>query len=265
LFLVMKRYDCTLKEYLSTQSSLPLRTRLLILTQVLGGVAHLEQNLIAHRDLKTDNILMDISQGYDYPEVVIADFGCCLADKSLGLDVPFRTFDTDRGGNAALTAPEIANAVPGTWKYLSYKKSDAWSAGTLAYEIFGTPNPFYEVRNSDRLDSRTYKEEDLPTVDGASHILQKLISSLLRRNPNQRISAETAFNVCILLLWAPSQWSDTRFPNDDEILQWLVCLTAKSLCHSSDELEFKIMRNFLRKVKFSVLKSAVQWIVQFRK
>lgn len=37
----------------------------------------------------------------------MSDFGCALADKKTGLVVPFRSYDTDRGGNAALMAPEV--------------------------------------------------------------------------------------------------------------------------------------------------------------
>ena len=35
------------------------------------------------------------------------------ADKQLGLKVPFTSNEIDRGGNAALMAPEIATAQPG--------------------------------------------------------------------------------------------------------------------------------------------------------
>lgn len=60
------------------------------------------------RDLKTDNVLLDVSEGYDVcPTLVITDFGCCLADKVNKLDLPYKTADTDRGGNIALMAPEV--------------------------------------------------------------------------------------------------------------------------------------------------------------
>jgi len=129
--------------------------------------------------------LVNLSNGREHPEIVISDFGCCLADKTHGLSLPFRTYDTDRGGNAALTAPEISTAVPGTWKYLNYKKSDAWSVGAIAYEIFGKCNPFYGSDSVTRLDSRTYSEKDLPSVSGCSQTIQAVIQQLLLRNPDQ--------------------------------------------------------------------------------
>lgn len=76
----------------------------------------------------------------------------------------------------------LKTAVPGAWKYLNYKNSDAWTCGAIAYEIFGNPNPFY---GENHLDGRTYTDNDLPTVNHANPIVQKLIKGLLKRNPDQ--------------------------------------------------------------------------------
>lgn len=42
-----------------------------------------------------------------YPNIALTDFGCALAEKNSGLVIPFRSYDTNRGGNAALMAPEV--------------------------------------------------------------------------------------------------------------------------------------------------------------
>lgn len=64
--------------------------------------------LVSFRDLKTDNVLLDVSEGDDIcPALAITDFGSCLADKDNGLNLPYKTIDTDRGGNVALMAPEV--------------------------------------------------------------------------------------------------------------------------------------------------------------
>lgn len=200
---------------MKTHENLKFKTRLRIFTQLLDGVAHLEKVGIAHRyhitllyalftfyklcknvllfvpffrDLKTDNILLDLSHGSDNPQVVITDFGCCLSDKTNGLSLPFRTHDTDRGGNSSLMAPEVKTAVPGTWKWISYEKADAWALGAISYEIFGGPNPFYRTKDSlDKpLDSATYAESDLPALsEELTVVLRNVISALLQRNPNK--------------------------------------------------------------------------------
>ena len=112
------------------------------------------RNGVAHRDLKSDNLLIDrggrgeAEEGF--PRLVIADFGCCLTG---GLSLPFVTWETDRGGNAALMAPEVAKAKPGIFANIRYDKADVWTAGALAYEIFGAENPFY----SRHITSRNYR------------------------------------------------------------------------------------------------------------
>ena len=64
---------------------------------------------MAHRDLKiSDNILVNESTN-GMPHLVITDFGCCLAEKRLGLKLPFETDETSKGGNAELMAPEVEN------------------------------------------------------------------------------------------------------------------------------------------------------------
>ena len=70
-------------------------------------------SVCARRDLKTDNLLVDVSAGRQQPHLVIADFGCCLAETSGSLSVPFSSWDVDRGGNLALMPPEVSTETGG--------------------------------------------------------------------------------------------------------------------------------------------------------
>jgi hypothetical protein len=45
-----------------------------------------------------------------------------LSKSALCCRLPYRTYDTDKGGNAALMAPEVALAVPGTFTSINYAK-----------------------------------------------------------------------------------------------------------------------------------------------
>ena len=137
------------------------------------------------RDLKADNILLDISEESDNcATLVITDFGCCLADKNHGLFLPYNTHDIDRGGNAALMAPEIVTAEPGPFTSLNYSKSDLWTIGTIAYEIFGMKNPFYgSNKEKAMLKNYDYKEEDLPPLpESVPPVISALIASILMRS-----------------------------------------------------------------------------------
>lgn len=270
LFLVMRRYDCSLRDYLHQyRDQLAPRTSLILFTQLLEGVAFLGSVGVAHRDLKSDNLLLDLSGGPDYPRLVISDFGCCLADKNLGLRLPYRTYDTDKGGNAALMAPEVALAVPGTFTNISYAKSDLWTAGSIAYEIFGSENPFYSAQRGEKcLDSRTFTEEELPAMPGHVPVLVRhLIAALLARQPENRPTARQAATTCQLLLWAPSDWyREAKKVNRQQILEWLLTMTTKVLCESrwgntqSALQEYQLVATFLATLSLQDIRVALDWI-----
>lgn len=58
LFLLMKRYDTNLRDYINNTNT-EIRDKILILTQILEGVSHMNRHNVAHRDLKSDNILLE--------------------------------------------------------------------------------------------------------------------------------------------------------------------------------------------------------------
>ena len=97
LFLVMKRYDTSLAEYLTShRPSLTPRTSLFLLTQLMEAVAFLNSQGVAHRDLKADNILVSLASGPQFPHLVLTDFGCSLADPHNKLRLSFTSPDTYR-------------------------------------------------------------------------------------------------------------------------------------------------------------------------
>jgi PTEN induced putative kinase 1 len=119
--------------------------------------------------------------------LVLSDFGCCIADKRHGLQIPYATEEIDKGGNTALMAPEIITKVPGVFSVLNYGKSDLWASGAVAYEIFNGYNPFYSGGPSaEALKSVDYKDSDLPPLDEkVPHVIQKLVENILHRNPSK--------------------------------------------------------------------------------
>jgi len=218
------------------------------------------RNGIAHRDLKSDNLLIDVCDSF--PRLVISDFGCCLD----GLSLPFVTWETDRGGNAALMAPEVAKAKPGIFAKIRYDKADVWTAGTLAYEIFGAQNPFY----SRHITSRNYRSVDeLPKFpeEGVPVVVSHLVREMLDPNPRRRVSAEMAANICQLLLWMPSSWvQGKRYPGTQDLLQWLLTMTTKVLYESrysnsaGAEHEYHLIATFLSRFNLADLNACVDWI-----
>ncbi|VDP09371.1 unnamed protein product [Heligmosomoides polygyrus] len=130
----------------------------------------------------------------DVPHLVISDFGCALATGSW--KVKYFDDSVDLGGNRKTRAPEVVLAKPGPDVIVDFRMADTWAAGTLAYEIFTRVNPFYS-----RLDSATYKEEDLPNLSRfITKPVRDVIYNLLRRDPEERLLPHIAANVVSLSL-----------------------------------------------------------------
>lgn len=142
LFMLMKRYDHNLCDFL-TLNDVPMRTRVVMFAQLLEANAHLNRFGVAHRDLKSDNILIDASSD-SLPILVLSDFGCCIADKKFGLRMPYPTDEICKGGNQALMAPEIINKQPGTFSVLNYTKSDLYEQ--VFFLFFSLSNHFCPVK-----------------------------------------------------------------------------------------------------------------------
>ncbi|XP_040161078.1 serine/threonine-protein kinase pink-1, mitochondrial [Anopheles arabiensis] len=271
LFLLMKRYNINLKDYLR-QPGVDMRTRILLFAQLLEAVAHLNRHGVSHRDIKSDNILIELRPNMP-PTLVLTDFGCCIADKRHGLRIPYTSDEIDKGGNVALMAPEIIEQLPGTFAMLNYTKADLWACGAIAYEIFGSNNPFYSDVNS-ALKNTTYEEDMLPAMDqNVPRLIQCLVQNILQRNPSKRLSPDIAANVVQLFLWSPSSWLRDRYvPSSNEILQWLLSLTTKILCEGPLRVtpdgtmgrrtytEYLLIASFLTRVRLERIKRALDWI-----
>lgn len=266
LFLVMKKYPTNLKDYLknefSQNKSLPLTTSISLLAQLLEGVNHLVMSGISHRDLKSDNILLEFAGNEDNltPKLVITDFGCC----STSLSVPYPTRDVDKGGNVALMAPEVKSVRPGMFSVIDYSKADIWAVGSIAYEIFGLPNPRYEDGKNVKLPER------IPPP------VRNLILAMNQINPNERIDAELAATICQLLLWAPHELLTSKYKKkmkrgeQDPIIQWLLNVTTKVVVEArfskTENLpsEYGLIASFLKRFRLSTVQKAVNWIVNNR-
>lgn len=196
LFLLMKRYTCTLDKHL--QKHRPYRSEkprhaLLLFAQLLEAVAHLYRHGISHRDLKSDNLLVEHNDECPVPLLVVTDFGCCLADRLHGFHVPYTNQNVDKGGNAALMAPEIITKQAGPFAVLNYSKADLWATGTIAYEMFGERNPFLantttRGQTGGQLRNYDYRDTDLPALpDHVPWLVRKLVENILQRNPKKVI------------------------------------------------------------------------------
>ncbi|KAM8788694.1 serine/threonine-protein kinase PINK1, mitochondrial [Rhynchonycteris naso] len=261
LFLVMKNYPYTLRQYLHENTPSPRLATVMIL-QLLEGVDHLVQQGVAHRDLKSDNILVELDAD-GCPWLVISDFGCCLADECVGLQLPFTSWYVDRGGNGCLMAPEVSTACPGPRVVIDYSKADAWAVGAIAYEIFGLSNPFYG-----HLESQSYQEAQLPALPELVPLdARQLVRSLLQRDPSKRPSARVAANVLHLHLWGEHTLALKNLQLD-KMIGWLLQQSAATLL--ADRLtekscvETKMKMLFLANLEYEALYQAALLLNSWR-
>ncbi|XP_029362382.1 serine/threonine-protein kinase PINK1, mitochondrial [Echeneis naucrates] len=265
LFLVMKNYPCTLRQYLEVSTPGRRQGSLMVL-QLLEGVDHLCRQGIAHRDLKSDNVLLEFDSD-DRPRLVITDFGCCLAQSDCSLQLPFNSIWVNRGGNASLMAPEVATALPGSGVVIDYSKADAWAVGAISYEIFGQRNPFYRAVG---LESRSYRESQLPALPSAVPAdVQSVIRLLLRRNPSQRPSARVAANMLHLSLWGRKALANQDSAGMRKLVDWLLCQSAVVLLKgcggpSGNGVEAELQRSFLANLDLEDLRTAVGFLLYGR-
>ncbi|KAF1589094.1 UNVERIFIED_CONTAM: Serine/threonine-protein kinase PINK1, mitochondrial, partial [Eudyptes pachyrhynchus] len=265
LFLVMKNYPCTLRQYLRESSPDVCLSTMMIL-QLLEGVDHLVRHGIAHRDLKSDNILVEFDSA-GCPWLVITDFGCCLADENVGLRLPFTSSYVDRGGNGCLMAPEVITASPGPGTVINYSKADAWAVGAIAYEILGLANPFYGHGDA-TLESRSYREDQLPSLpDHVPLEVKEVIKMLLHRDPNKRLSARVAANVLHLSLWGGSVLASKTL-KPDQMIAWLLCQSAAALLMDGlvdkSRVETKMKMCFLANLEYEDLWAAIFLLLAWR-
>lgn len=116
LTLVFELMDYDLREYLTKNESNPI----ILINQLVSGIAFLHKNKIVHRDLKPQNILID-----RYGNLKIADFGL---SRSMEIKMPPYSCEVV---TLWYRSPEL---LYGTTDYSFYV--DIWSFGCIIYEIF---------------------------------------------------------------------------------------------------------------------------------
>ncbi len=109
-----------------------IRRRIELLREVCEAVSYAHQNLVVHRDLKSNNILVT-AEG----EPKLLDFGIAkLLDSSEALDEPGATATLDRRMTPEYASPEQLAGRPLT------TATDVYSLGVLLYELLTGARPF---------------------------------------------------------------------------------------------------------------------------
>ncbi|XP_041479336.1 serine/threonine-protein kinase PINK1, mitochondrial-like isoform X1 [Lytechinus variegatus] len=281
MFIVMKRYRTSLRDYLDVECGLSDRTLMVIVAQLLEAVCYLGNQGVIHRDLKSNNILVDYEEvSGASPHVVVADFGCALSLRGRNLMDSVSVDDRNRQGNSALMAPEVKKGYRDSCLcYHDYLKADVWAVGAIIYEVCGQKNPFY----CDRLNNDGHESGNLPQLQSQAVGLKIVTELLLEKDPKQRPSAQVAANILHLFLWQPSVSSLVRLCQgqssvNDELSVWIikVCLLHQvekgtALTHpfrgrgpggTWERVEENLVATFLNRVATDSLIDATQRLVE---
>ncbi|XP_035900084.1 calcium/calmodulin-dependent protein kinase kinase 1 isoform X3 [Anopheles stephensi] len=147
-----------------------------VFRDVLLGVEYLHYQRIIHGDLKPANLLLS-----DSGSVKVADLGVC--NEFLGEDAAMNNGST--AGTPAFRAPETL--LPGQHFY-NGKAADIWALGATLFSLVHGNVPFiatsvpgvYEKIKNDPL--------EYPATSSISEKLRDLISRMLDKDPQQRIT-----------------------------------------------------------------------------
>ncbi|XP_061683711.1 serine/threonine-protein kinase Nek8 isoform X3 [Syngnathoides biaculeatus] len=173
----------TLADYIQKRcnSLLDEDTILHFFVQILLALYHVHNKLILHRDLKTQNILLDKHQMI----VKIGDFGISkiLVSKSKAYTVV---------GTPCYISPELCEGKPYN------QKSDIWALGCVLYELASLKRAF-EAANLPALVLKIMSGTFAPISDRYSPDLRQLILNMLNLDPSKRpqLNEIMALPICI--------------------------------------------------------------------
>ncbi|CUM55177.1 uncharacterized protein AC631_03712 [Debaryomyces fabryi] len=155
-----------------------------ITKQVLLGLEYLHSNGILHRDLKADNLLLEIDG-----TCKISDFGISKKSK----DIYVNNAEMSMQGTVFWMAPEVIDSIVADKKQGYSAKVDIWSLGCVVLEMFAGKRPW----SNEAVVSAIYKIGKTklapPIPDDITHLISDEARSFIRRcftiDPEERPTA----------------------------------------------------------------------------
>lgn len=159
----------TLEDKIMKEEDMPYEMQIQYCQQIVSALKYCYDQNIAHRDIKTSNILLD-----ENGKVKMADFGL---SQIINHDGNMKKF----GGSLHYYSPEICKKVP-----FNPFKADVWALGVLFYRLFTFSYPFdgvtdYEIKA--RIVDGFYPEK-------LSGIIGKIVRKMLCVEPEERLSID---------------------------------------------------------------------------
>jgi serine/threonine-protein kinase SRK2 len=145
-------------------------------------VEYLHAMRVVHRDLKLENLLVDLS--LDAPRLKICDFGY---SKSVG-DGPQDSQPKTRIGTAAYISPEVYHGV----QPYDGKASDVWACGVVLYVMLVGKYPFQDPEHPGSNHATMWRVLDVaydPPPNASPECLD-LLAEVFVKEPKQRLTVQ---------------------------------------------------------------------------
>ena len=187
-FLVMERlHGEPLGTRIHRDGTPSLRCAVTIARQILAGLGGLHTAGIVHGDVKSDNVLVETTDGSDFARLI--DLGLAHVQFSSRDVRPSRANDKLVSGTPEYMAPEVIRGEG------SSMASDQYAVAVILYELItGTPpftggSPGEIVRRAlaDRVVPPSLRRADVPPI------LERIVLRALSKNPAERFSSVRAF------------------------------------------------------------------------
>ena len=165
-----------LLSFIKKRNKLQEKTAKFIFKQLLQSIKYIHSKNIVHRDIKLDNILIDLNNN-----IKLCDFGVGKYISN------YNEILSEQCGTPAYIAPEVVSGDG----YSGFPV-DIWSSGVVLYSLLMGSIPF-KAQNLNELQglimSGNYKQ-----IEGISKNANDLLNKLLEINPNKRINVDEALN-----------------------------------------------------------------------
>jgi serine/threonine protein kinase len=148
-----------------------------VVAQIASALAHLQQHNIAHRDVKTENVLV-ASSSNEQLQVKLGDFGYAI-------HCPSSDLRSTLCGTLACLPPEMLTSNAKQYRAMHV---DAWSLGILTYELVLQEPLFAWPGNTHDMKEQIRRFCDTSLHVPGSTTFANFVSSLLMRNPSSRMT-----------------------------------------------------------------------------
>ena len=172
ILIVMEFICADLLNYIRKREKLNEKISKNIFKQIILGLKYMQKKKIVHRDIKLDNILLNLTN-----TIKICDFGV-----SKILSSPDEVMH-DHCGTPAYIAPEVFENIG----YCGYA-CDIWSLGVTLYYMLGGEQPFKGKTLEELKKNIFLKKYD--KINFISKEANDLIDKMLTVNPEERITLE---------------------------------------------------------------------------